>query len=158
MQKYNYDVAILTAVVIETESVRRLYRDWKRVELSHDEQEYFEASFEKDGVRFAFAKSAKGLFVDARKPPVGRTVSFGGVTTDGSFRFANWTIVPLPSSGTFSVEIDLAAFSAAGRAVAGVDTVDPQDGAKSPAWSQDGNVLKVECDAKSFAYRIRFGE
>jgi len=51
MQKYNYDVAILTAVVIETESVRRLYRDWKRVELSHDEQEYFEASFEKDGVR-----------------------------------------------------------------------------------------------------------
>ena len=113
---------------------------------------------EKDGVRFAFAKSAKGLFVDARKPPVGRTVSFGGVTTDGALRFADWTIVPLPVSGAFSAEIDLASFGAAGRKVAGVDAVDPQDGAKSPAWSQDGNVLKVECDAKSFAYRIRFGE
>ena len=113
---------------------------------------------EKGGVRFAFAKSAKGLFVDARKPPVGRTVSFGGVTTDGALRFADWTIVQLPYSRAFSVEIDLAAFGAAGRKVAGVDAVDPQDGAKSPAWSQDGNVLKVECDAKSFAYRISFGE
>ena len=113
---------------------------------------------EKDGVRYAFAKSAKGLFVDARKPPVGRTVSFGGVTTDGALRFADWTIVPLPASGVFSAEIDLASFGAAGRKVAGVDAVDPQDGAKSPAWSQDGNVLKVECDAKSFAYRISFGE
>ena len=113
---------------------------------------------EKDGVRFAFAKSAKGLFVDAHKPPVGRTVSFGGVTTDGALRFADWTIVPLPASGAFSAEIDLASFGAAGRKVAGVDAVDPQDGAKSPAWSQSGNALKVECDAKSFAYRIRFGE
>jgi len=113
---------------------------------------------EKDGIRFSFAKSANGLFVDARKPPAGRAVSFGGVTTDGALRFADWTIVPLPASGAFSAEIDLASFGAAGRKVAGVDTVDPQGSAKAPAWSQDGNVLKVECDAKSFAYRIRFGE
>ena len=77
---------------------------------------------------------------------------------DGALRFADWTIVPLPASGAFSAEIDLASFGAAGRKVAGVDAVDPQDGAKSPAWSQTGNALKVECDAKSFAYRIRFGE
>ena len=113
---------------------------------------------EKDGMSFAFAKSTNGLFVDARKPPAGCAVSFGGVTTDGSFRFVDWTIVPLPSSDPFSAKIDLAAFGAAGRAVTGVDTVDPQGGAKSPLWSQSGNVLKVECDAKSFAYRIRFVE
>ena len=113
---------------------------------------------EKDGLRFAFAKSANGLFVDARKPPAGRAVSFGGVATDGALRFADWTIVPLPYSRAFSVEIDLAVFGAAGRAVAGVDAVDSQDGAKTPVWSQSGNTLKVECDAKSFAYRIRFGE
>ena len=132
---------------------------------------------EKDGVRFAFTKSTKGLFIDARKPSAdrprdanplrdkllgvnraGRAVSFGGVTTDGSFRFSGWTIVPLPSSCAFSADIDLAAFGAAGRAVASVDAVDLQDGAKAPVWSQSGNVLKVECDAKSFAYRIRFGE
>ena len=113
---------------------------------------------EKDGARYAFAKSAKGLFVDARKQASGRAVSFGGVTTDGSFRFSDWTIVPLPSSGAFSAEIDLAAFGAAERAVVGVDAVDSRVGAKAPVWSQSGNILKVECDAKSFAYRIRFGE
>ena len=128
---------------------------------------------EKDGVRCAFAKSGNGLFVDARKPQAGksrgadpardkvlgvnregRSVSFGGVRTDGSFRFADWKIVPLPSSSGFSAEIDLAAFGAAGREVSGVDAVEPRSGAKAPEWSQSGNVLKVACDAKAFAYRI----
>ena len=132
---------------------------------------------EKDGVRYAFSKSAKGIFVDARKPSAGharsaspqrdkllgvnragRAVSFGGLKTDGSFRFADWRIVPLPSSGAFSVEIDLAVFGAAGRTVVGVDAEDPQDGAKTPEWNQSGNVLKVDCDAKSFAYRIRLSD
>jgi len=81
-------------------------------------------------------------------------VSFGGVRTDGSFRFADWKIVPLPSSSGFSAEIDLAAFGAAGREVSGVDAVEPRSGAKAPEWSQSGNVLKVACDAKAFAYRI----
>ena len=132
---------------------------------------------EKDGVRYAFSKSAKGIFIDARKPSAGharsaspqrdkllgvnragRAVSFGGLKTDGSFRFADWRIVPLPSSGAFSAEIDLAAFGAAGRTVVGVDAEDPQDGAKTPEWNQSGNVLKVDCDAKSFAYRIRLSD
>ena len=131
---------------------------------------------EKDGVRCAFAKSAAGIFVDARKPPVGQSrgaspdllrdkllgvnragcaVSFGGITTDGSFRFADWTIIPLPSSDAFSVEIDLAAFGASGRKVASVDAVEPGADAVAPTWSQSGNVLKLSCDAKSFAYRIQ---
>ena len=85
----------------------------------------------------------------------GRAVQFGGIKTDGTFRFADWTITPLPDSDAFSAEIDLAAFGAAGRTVAGVDMVDPEQGAAAPTWSQAGNVLKVSCDAKSFAYRIR---
>jgi hypothetical protein len=85
----------------------------------------------------------------------GRAVQFGGVKTNGSFRFADWTVTPLPSSDEFSAEIDLAAFGAAGRKVAGVDMVDPEDGAVAPTWSQSGNVLRFACDAKSFAYRIR---
>ena len=85
----------------------------------------------------------------------GRAVQFGGIKTDGTFRFADWTITPLPDTDAFSAEIDLAAFGAAGRAVAGVDMVDPEDGAVTPTWSQAGNVLKFACDAKSFAYRIR---
>ena len=85
----------------------------------------------------------------------GRAVQFGGIKTDGSFRFADWTITPLPYSDAFSAEIDLATFGAAGRAVAGVDAVEPEQGAAAPTWSQTGNILKVACDAKSFAYRIR---
>lgn len=134
---------------------------------------------EKDGVRYAFAKSPKGIFIDPRKPALscakregapgevdardrllgvnraGREVQFGDVKTDGSFRFADWTITPLPDSDAFTAEIDLAAFGAAGRVVAGVDAIEPEKGAAVPVWSQSGNVLKVKCDAKSFAYRIR---
>ena len=85
----------------------------------------------------------------------GREVQFGGVKTDGSFRFADWTITPLPDSDAFTAEIDLAAFGAAGRVVAGVDAVDPEKGAAAPTWRQAGNILIVTCDAKTFAYRIR---
>lgn len=47
---YIYDVAIITAVDIEEESVRRLYDDWKTVKQSDDKQTYYEASFVKDGI------------------------------------------------------------------------------------------------------------
>ena len=85
----------------------------------------------------------------------GRAVQFGGIKTDGTFRFADWTITPLPDTDAFFAEIDLAAFGAAGRTVVGVDAVEPEQGGTAPTWSQTGNVLKVSCDAKSFAYRIR---
>ena len=66
--------------------------------------------------------------------------------------------IACPACGVMHGRVcDLASFGAVGRAVAGVDAVDPQGGAKSPVWSQSGNTLKVECDAKSFAYRISFG-
>lgn len=48
---YNFDVAIVTAVKIETESVMRLYDDWKEVKISSDTQVYYETSFEKGGVK-----------------------------------------------------------------------------------------------------------
>ena len=41
-------IAILTAVSIETESVRRLHPDRERVVLSYDRQEYYEAVFMKE--------------------------------------------------------------------------------------------------------------
>ena len=85
----------------------------------------------------------------------GRFVECGGVKTDGSFRFSDWTITPLPYSDVFAAEIDLSKFGAAGRVVAGIDAVDSENGGAAPVWSQLGNVLKVSCDAKSFAYRIR---
>lgn len=105
-----------------------------------------------DGAPCAFAESAHALFIEARG---GSTASFGGVTTDGALRFADWTIVPLPQSGAFTATIDLAAFGAAGRTVAAVDAVEPEDGAAAPVWRQSGDVLTVVCDGKSFAYRVR---
>ena len=48
---YNYDVAIITAVQIETDSVKSLYDNWKEIKTDNDSQVYFETSFEKDGVK-----------------------------------------------------------------------------------------------------------
>lgn len=47
---YLYDVAIITAVDIEEESVKRLYDSWKEIELPEDSQIYYETSFLKDGI------------------------------------------------------------------------------------------------------------
>lgn len=84
----------------------------------------------------------------------GKSVNFGGIKTDGTFRFSDWTITPLPNTMAFSAEIDIAAFNAAGRKVARVVAVEPQATAQPPTWSLVGDTLKLECDAKAFAYRI----
>ncbi len=47
---YLYDVAIVTAVDIEEESVLKLYDNWKEIVLSDGDQVYYETSFIKDGV------------------------------------------------------------------------------------------------------------
>ncbi|MBQ6380608.1 MAG: hypothetical protein IJJ41_03280 [Clostridia bacterium] len=49
----NYQCAafIITAVVIETESIKRLYPSWKRLSINGDSQAYYETWFEKDGER-----------------------------------------------------------------------------------------------------------
>ncbi|MCR5207677.1 MAG: hypothetical protein K6C14_04280, partial [Eubacterium sp.] len=48
--EYIYDVAIVTAVNIEEESVKRLYDNWTQVKKEGDDQLYYAAEFEKDGV------------------------------------------------------------------------------------------------------------
>ena len=107
----------------------------------------------------------------------GRPVPFAGVKTDGSFRLlrprvragglsglfgakrpGEWRIVPLPRSEGFSAELDLARLGAAGAKVASVEALDAEDGAAAPTWSQDGKTLTVSCDARAFAYVIRWAK
>lgn len=107
----------------------------------------------------------------------GRQIPFAGVKTDGSFRLLRpmvcaggisgifgakkpgaWRIVPLPYSEGFSAEIDLAAFGAANAKVAAVEAVDAEAGAAAPTWTQNGTTLTLSCDARAFAYVIRWAE
>ena len=63
---YNYDVAIITAVDIETESVKRLYDNWEKIKIDNDEEQtYFETSFVKDGVT--------RRVISAKQPEMGMT-------------------------------------------------------------------------------------
>lgn len=48
---YQCTAFIITAVVIETESIKSLYPYWKRVIVKGDRQAYYETFFEKDGER-----------------------------------------------------------------------------------------------------------
>ena len=86
----------------------------------------------------------------------GKAVDFGGLRTNGSFRFADWTLTPLPGSAAFAAEIDLAAFGRANGQVAAVEAVEPKKDATAPAWRQEGGKLILSADAKAFAYRVRF--
>ena len=47
--EYGCTAFFITAVVIETESVKRLYEPWKRIHVKGDNQAYYESYFEKDG-------------------------------------------------------------------------------------------------------------
>lgn len=47
MEQYNYDVAIITAVSIETESVKRCFKDWKKLSFDNDDKtQYYTAKFD----------------------------------------------------------------------------------------------------------------
>ncbi|MBO7224136.1 MAG: hypothetical protein J6V70_08400, partial [Kiritimatiellae bacterium] len=81
-------------------------------------------------------------------------IDFGKIKTNGSFKFENWVITPLPNSRPFFAEIDLAALGASGKHIARVEAIDAEAGAKQPEWSQKGDKLMLNCDAKAFAYRI----
>lgn len=89
-----------------------------------------------------------------------RRMDFGGIVTDGSFRFDfasdTWQIVPLPGSLKFTAEIDIAVFGAAGRTVAAVAAIDAAPCADAPVWKQTGTKLALSADAQAFAYRIVF--
>lgn len=49
MEKYNYAVAVITAVRTETAGFKRQYRTWKPVAFDGDEQEYYETEFTREG-------------------------------------------------------------------------------------------------------------
>ncbi len=92
------------------------------------------------------------------------------IKTDGAFRLIRdgdnaLLLTPIPGARPFRTEIDLsnnkspaagAQDSAASAAplVTAVDPVEPSLDAGWPAWRQNGAVLSLSVDAKSFAYRI----
>ena len=101
----------------------------------------------------------------------GKVLDFGPLATDGAFRLLHpkrgawqlfaekpaWQLIPLPGSKPFRAEIRLAAFGEEKAQVKTIEKVDPFDAAaKDPLWIQDGDVLHLECDGRSFAYRIAF--
>lgn len=86
----------------------------------------------------------------------GKIVDFGGIKTNGSFLFKNWTITPLPYSTKFLAEIDIAIFGASKKQVSTIEVIEPEANSTPPIWSQNGNILKIECDAQAFAYKIHF--
>ena len=87
----------------------------------------------------------------------GKVVDFGGIRTDGAFRLttADWTLTPLPGSGAFRAEIDLAKFGAKGRRISAVEMIDPLPCARAPTFGQKGDLLTLSCDGAAFAYRLR---
>ena len=86
-----------------------------------------------------------------------RPFDFGGIVTDGSFRFIGGeTLIPLPDSAPFTAKIDLSAFGAKGRRVARVEAMEPEDGSRTPRWTQTGDALTLDVDARAFAYRLVF--
>ncbi len=86
-----------------------------------------------------------------------RPVDFGAIVTDGTFRFTGGdTIIPLPGSEPFQAKIDLSAFGAKGRRVARLETIDPEGGSRTPRWTQTGDTLTLDVDARAFAYRLVF--
>ena len=86
----------------------------------------------------------------------GAKVDFDGVVTDGSFRLEKgkdaWTVTPLPNAEGFTAEFALPA----GATVAGVEAIDPEEGAAVPTGRQEGTKYVLAADAKAFAYRILF--
>ncbi len=58
---YQTAAFILTAVIIETESIKELYNGWKRVKIPGDSQVYYETFFEKDGRRQRIVTAQQGV-------------------------------------------------------------------------------------------------
>ena len=52
MNDYECTAVIMTAVEIETRSVKHLYEDWHKVHVRGDSQEYYETYFERDGEEY----------------------------------------------------------------------------------------------------------
>ena len=132
------------------------------------------------GRRCAFAASDNAIFVDGRpdrhdgsghRPDAQALTDFAalGIRTDGAFRLERdgdkaLTLTPVPDSGPFRVEIDLARIarlgatplrsSAPAPVVAAVEPIGPSPDATPPDWNQKDGILSLTVDSKSFAYRI----
>ena len=52
MNDYECTAVILTAVEVETRSVRHLYKDWHKVHVRGDAQDYYETYFSRDGEEY----------------------------------------------------------------------------------------------------------
>ena len=92
----------------------------------------------------------------------GAMLDFGPLVTDGAFRLLHdhrkaWQLIPLPASRPFNAQIRLASFGKDQSKVKAVEKIDPFSAfAKEPEWAQDGEVLRLACDGRSFGYRIVF--
>ncbi|MDD4623277.1 MAG: hypothetical protein PHG71_08580, partial [Kiritimatiellae bacterium] len=89
-----------------------------------------------------------------------KMLDFGGIRTDGAFRFKHpeMVLTPLPASGPLRAEIDLSKFGAAGRRLAAVEAVEPMKYADVPVWRQEGERVMLELDCAAFAYQLQFAE
>ena len=58
---YQCTAFIITAVEVETESIKRYYTSWKRVIVSGDSQAYYETYFEKDGERYRIVTAQQSV-------------------------------------------------------------------------------------------------
>jgi hypothetical protein len=133
--------------------------------------------------RCAFAVADNAVFVDGRRDRCDGTgpadalnprstamlAALVGIKTDGAFRLERdgdkaLTLTPVPDSGPFRVEIDLARIarlgatplrsSAPAQAVTAVEPIGPSPDATLPDWNQKDGIISLTVDSKSFAYRI----
>ncbi|MCQ2394347.1 MAG: hypothetical protein MJ249_08670 [Kiritimatiellae bacterium] len=103
----------------------------------------------------AGARSAREALLGVNRAH--RAVDFGGIVTDGSFRFVDGdTLIPLSRTEPFTAKIDLASVGAKGRTLVRVEALEPEAGAKEPSWKQMGGQISLAVDAKAFAYRLVF--
>ena len=92
----------------------------------------------------------------------GKILNFGSIKTDGAFRLIHkgdksWRLIPLPGSRPFSASIDLEKLGAENSTVKNIMAVEPEgEYGKDIQWSQDKQILKLEVNARAFAYEIQF--
>ena len=90
----------------------------------------------------------------------GKVVNFGAITTNGAFRLlhagSEWKLLPLQGSLPFRADLNLAGLGAKGRRLASVEGI-TQEGKPlgAVAFAQEGDVVKMDLDAKAFGYRLR---
>ncbi len=94
----------------------------------------------------------------------GAVIDFGAVRSNGAFRLlhpkrGDWTLVPLPYSLPFTVELDTRALGLpAGKSLTGVEPIEPEAGARKPILTGRGGVVSLQADGLAFGYRLKVSE